>query len=175
MSKTDLTPKLLEVAQLLASGLSYQQISEATGVARSTIGRWAKLEAVEVEVESIRAEALEAHRQISREAATQSAEDLQLKLGQSIKRQEEMIRLGYSLGVDCFALTQRMLKKASEIFADNRPIEAHEKILISSLPSLMKAAGDTLRAASDVEDKLFALEEVVKRLDEWRELQNNQN
>ncbi len=155
--------------------MSYKQISEATGVPRSTVGRWAKLEAVEEEVKSLRSEALEAHKQVSRQAASKSAEYLQSSFAEGVKRQEEMIRLGYSLGVDCFALTQRMLKKASEIFADNRPIEAHEKILISSLPSLMKAAGDTLRAASDAEDKLFALEEISKRLDAWQQFQNNQN
>lgn len=175
MSESGLTPKLLEVAQLLAAGLTYNQVAQATNTPRSTIGRWAKLEAVKVEIESLRAEALEAHRQISKEAASECAKDLQVKLRQSIKRQEQLISLGHSLGVECFGLSRTMLKKASEIFAENRSIEPHEKLLISVLPNMMRAASDTLRAASDVEDKLYAIQELSKRLDEWQEFQNNQN
>jgi TolA-binding protein len=120
---------------------------------------------------------MQAHIEISREAATQSAEDLQSKLLQSTKRQEEMIGQGYSLAHECFALTQQMLAKATEIFTSNRAIESHEKILISSLPAYMRAASDMVKAVSDTEDKLFALEEISKRLDQWQQLQmqNDQN
>jgi transposase len=177
--KKTLSPKLLEVSQLLASGLTYKQAAKATGVPRSTIGRWAKLEAVRTEIESLRAEAMEAHRQLNREAATECAENLQQKLRQSAKRQEQMISQGYSFGTKAFDLADKMLTKASEIFSEDRPIEPHEKLLISSLPHLMRAASDTLRATSDVEDKLFALDEMSRRLDKWAEfqaeLQNNQN
>ena len=172
-----LRPQLLEIAQLLASGMSYTEVSQAVNVPRSTVGRWAKLPSVQAQVELLRSEAMQAHIEISREAATQSAENLQSKLLQSTKRQEEMIGQGYSLAHECFALTQQMLAKATEIFTSNRAIESHEKILISSLPAYMRAASDMVKAVSDTEDKLFALEEISKRLDQWQQLQmqNDQN
>ncbi|MDP8963232.1 MAG: helix-turn-helix domain-containing protein [Cyanobacteriota bacterium] len=177
--KKTLSPQLLEVAQLLASGRSYKEAGEATGVPRSTIGRWAKLEAVKTEIESIRAEGLEAHRQVSREAATTSAEDLQQKLRESAKRQERLISQSYVFGDQAFALAGKMLTKASEIFSENRPIEAHEKLLITSLPHIMRSAADVLKSASDAEDKIYGLEELSKRLDDWAEIhaqwQNNRN
>lgn len=174
-SQGGLTPKLLEVSQLLASGLTYKQVAEATGVPRSTVGRWAKLEAVESEVQSLRTEAVQSHREINKEAATQSAEDLQEKLRQAAKRQEQLISRGYTFGTKAFELADRMLTKASEIFLENRQIEQHEKLLISSLPHVMRAAADTLRATSDVEDKLYAIQEISRRLDQWQEIQNSQN
>lgn len=171
----DLTPRLLEVAQMLASGMTYSQISDTVSVPRSTIGRWAKMEAVQAQVAALKNEAIEAHRQTNKEAAIQSAEDLQKKLRQSAKRQEQLISQGYTIGTKAFELADRMLTKASEIFLENRPIEQHEKLLISSFPHVMKAAADALRASSEVEDKFFAIEEVNKRLDQWQEFQNSQN
>jgi IS30 family transposase len=173
--ETGLTPRLLEVAQMLASGMTYSQISEAVSIPRSTIGRWAKMEAVQAQVAALKNEAIEAHRQISREAATEVAQDLQGKLAQSVKRQEGMIAQGYSLAAECLDLTQKMLTKASEIFRSNRVIEPHEKILISSLPIYMRAASDMVRSVSDAEDKCFGIEEIAKRLDEWQQFNNSQN
>jgi hypothetical protein len=92
-----------------------------------------------------------------------------------VKRQEVMITQGYSLAAECFDLTQKMLTKASEIFLSNRPTEQHEKLLISSLPSYMRVAADMVRSVSDAEDKLFAIEEISKRLDEWGQINNSQN
>lgn len=177
--KKTLSPQLLEVAQLLASGRSYKEAGVATGVPRSTIGRWAKLEEVKAEIESIRAEALEAHRQVSREVATTSAQELQQKLRESAKKQERLISQSYVFGDKAFLLALEMLTKVSQIFSENRPIEPHEKILITSLPQIMRTATEALRSASDAEDKFFALEEMSKRLDEWAKIhaqwQNNQN
>ena len=175
--KKTLSPQLLEVAQLLASGQSYKEAGEATGVPRSTIGRWAKLEHVKAEIDSIRVEALEAHRQVSREVATTAAEELQQKLKESAKKQERLISQSYVFGDKAFLLASEMLTKVSQIFSQNRPIEAHEKILIATLPQITRAASEALRSASDAEDKLFALEEISKRLDEWAKIhgQNNRN
>jgi hypothetical protein len=163
-----LTPQLLEVSQLLASGMSYAQISESVNVPKSTIGRWAKLPQVKVQVELLRSEAIEAHREISREAATADAEDLQHKLSAGLKRQEALILQGYSLASGYFDLTQKMLGKATEIFTSERPIESHEKLLVSSVPAYLRAASDLMRSVSDVEDKVFAIQEIAKRLDEWQ-------
>jgi len=170
-----LTPKLLEVSQLLASGMTYTQISDAIGEPRSSVGRWAKLEAVRAQVELLRADALQAHVEISREAATASAEGLQEKLTQGVRREEELMAKGYSLGHDLFDLTHKMVKVAAEVFTSGKDIEHHEKILITSLPGYMRAAGDMLQRVSDCEDKLYSLQEISKRLDEWESLRNDQN
>lgn len=148
--------------------MTYTQVSQAVNVPRSTIGRWAKLPSVQAQVELLRSEALEACVQVTREAAVLSAEDLQSKLTQSAKRQEELIGRGYSLVNNCFALTQQMLVKATEVFSSDRPIEAHEKILLNSLPGYMRASTDMARVLSDTEDKLYALQEISRRLDEWQ-------
>ena len=170
-----LTPQLLEVSQLLASGMTYAQVAQTTNVPKSTIGRWAKLPQVKAQVELLRSEAIEVHREISREAATANAEDLQGKLAQSIKRQEDLIARGYIIALGYLDLTQKMLDKTTEIFTSNRPIESHDKLLITTAPSYLRAATDMVRGVSDVEDKLFAIEEISRRLDEWETYRNQDN
>jgi hypothetical protein len=166
--ESGLTPKLLEVAQMFASGLTYSQISEAVNAPRSTVGRWAKLESVQAQVSILKNEAQQACREVSREAATEVAQNLQDKLSLGIKRQEALIARGYSLALGYLDLTQKMLGKATEIFTSDRPIESHEKILVNSVPSYLRAASDVMRSVSDAEDKIFAVQEISKRLDEWQ-------
>jgi hypothetical protein len=170
-----LTPQLLEVSQLLASGMTYAQVSQSVNVPKSTIGRWAKLPQVKAQIELLRSEAIEAHREISREAASEVAQDLQGKLSAALKRQEGLILQGYSLASGYLDLTQKMLGKASEIFANDRPIESHEKLLVSSVPAYLRAASDLMRTVGDAEDKFFAIEEISKRLDEWEVFRDEDN
>jgi len=68
-----------------------------------------------------------------------------------------------------------MLDKTTEIFTSNRPIESHDKLLITTAPSYLRAATDMVRGVSDVEDKLFAIEEISRRLDEWETYRNQDN
>jgi hypothetical protein len=173
--ESGLTPKLLEIAQMLASGLTYSQIASAVNAPRSTVGRWAKLESVQGQVAILKDEAQQACREVSREAATADAEDLQNKLSAGLKRQETLILRGYSLAFGYLDLTQKMLNKVTEIFMSDRPIESHEKLLITSVPSYLRAATDMARGVSDVEDKLFAIEEISRRLDEWETYRNQDN
>jgi len=170
-----LTPQLLEVSQLLASGMTYTQVSQTVNVPKSTIGRWAKLPQVKAQVELLRSQAIEAHREISREAATANAGDLQQKLAQSLRRQEALIVTGYNIASGYLDLTQKMLNKATEIFTSDRPIESHEKLLITSVPSYLRAATDMMRSVSDAEDKCYAVEEISKRLDEWQVFRDEGN
>jgi predicted metal-dependent hydrolase len=170
-----LTPQLLEVSQLLASGMTYAQVAQTTNVPKSTIGRWAKLPQVQAQIELLRSEAIEAHREISHEAARANAGDLQQKLAQSLRRQEALIVTGYNIASGYLDLTQKMLNKVTEIFTSDRPIESHEKLLITSVPSYLRAATDMVRGVSDVEDKLFAIEEISRRLDEWETYRNQDN
>jgi predicted metal-dependent hydrolase len=162
-----LTPQLLEVSQLLASGMTYAQVAQTTNVPKSTIGRWAKLPQVQAQIELLRSEAIEAHREISHEAARANAGDLQQKLAQSLRRQEALIVTGYNIASGYLDLTQKMLNKVAEIFTSDRPIESHEKLLITSVPSYLRAATDMIRSVSDTEDKCYAVEEISKRLDAW--------
>jgi hypothetical protein len=53
-----------------------------------------------------------------------------------------------------------------EVILENKQVEKHEKLLILSLPHVIRAAADTLRATSDVEDKLYGLQEISRRLDQ---------
>jgi hypothetical protein len=172
--ETGLTPKLLEVAQMLASGMTYTKISEAVNAPRSTVGRWAKLESVQAQVSTLKNEAQQACQEVSRDAATSAAQKLQDQLALGVKRQEFLIARGYSLASGYLDLTQKMLGKATEIFTSDRPIENHEKILLTSVPSYLRAASDLMRSMSDAEDKLFAIEEISHRLDAWEKYRQSQ-
>jgi hypothetical protein len=68
-----------------------------------------------------------------------------------------------------------MLNKVAEIFTSDRPIESHEKLLITSVPSYLRAATDMMRSVSDAEDKCYAVEEISKRLDEWQVFRDEGN
>jgi hypothetical protein len=177
--ESGLTPKLLEVAQMLASGLTYSQISEAVSVPRSTIGRWAKMDSVKLQVEALKAEALEACKEVSREAATESAQDLQGKLALSAKRQEALNTKGYALADECYQITQLMAKKVKEVVKEvienNKLIEPHEKCLINSFPHYAKVCENLLTNLGYAEDRLYAIEEISRRLDEWGQINNSQN
>jgi len=177
--ESSLIPKLLEVAQMLASGLTYSQISEAVSVPRSTIGRWAKMEAVQVQVAALKNEAIEAHRQISREAATEVAQDLQGKLALSAKRQETLITKGHALADECYEITQLMAKKVKEVVKElienNKAVESQEKHLINSFPHYAKVCENLLTNLGYAEDRLYGIEEISRRLDEWGQINNNQN
>jgi len=69
---------------MLASGMTYSQISEAVNAPRSTVGRWAKLESVEAQVSTLKNEAQQASQEVSRDAATSAAQKLQDQLGRVI-------------------------------------------------------------------------------------------
>jgi hypothetical protein len=47
--------------------------------------------------------------------------------------------------------------------------------LVPLLPSYARAAADMTRAGSETEDKIFAIEEISRRLDEWHEIMNGAN
>jgi hypothetical protein len=43
------------------------------------------------------------------------------------------------------------------------------------IPTYARAAADMSRAGSDAEDKIFAIEEMSRRLDEWDKAMETQN
>jgi hypothetical protein len=133
------------------------------------------LESVQAQVSTLKNEAQQACREVSREAATEVAQNLQDKLALGIKRQEALIARGYSLASGYLDLTQKMLGKATEIFTSDRPIESHEKLLITSVPNYLRAATDMMRSISDAEDKLYGIEEISKRLNEWQVFRDEGN
>ncbi len=47
--------------------------------------------------------------------------------------------------------------------------------LLPLIPSYARAAADMSRAGSDAEDKIFALEEMSRRLDQWDKAMQSQN
>jgi hypothetical protein len=47
--------------------------------------------------------------------------------------------------------------------------------LLPLIPSYARAAADMSRAGSDAEDKIFALEEMSRRLDDWDKSMQSQN
>lgn len=172
MNDSTLTPKLLEVCQLIATGLTYTQIAQATATPRSTIGRWAKLPAVIEQVKLLRSETAQVHREVQREVATEQAQTLQESLAISAKRQKLLIDRGHKLANELHDLNEQLIVKASEILLSGRVIESHEKTLITLLPAYFRTATEMQRNLSDVEDKHLAIEEISKRLDEWEDFRN---
>ena len=47
--------------------------------------------------------------------------------------------------------------------------------LLPLIPSYARAAADMSRAGSDAEDKIFAIEEIARRLDDWDKSMQSQN
>jgi hypothetical protein len=122
---------------------------------------------------------MQAHIEISREAATQTAEELQNKLALSAKRQEALNTKGYALANECYEITQLMAKKVKEVVKEvienNKVVESHEKHLINSFPHYAKVCENLLTNLGYAEDRLYGIEEISRRLDQWEQIYNSQN
>lgn len=173
------TSDQLKVAQLRARGLSLSQIAAGTGVPKTTISRWLKLPFVEGEVEKFRAEIQTAHHEANQESANEEAagfcEDLRAARQRQMKWSEEVQKAGYNLlsKVNAWAEQIDAALKSEELANDSGAKGFRTLFLLKLaplLPSYARAAADMTRAGSDTEDKIFAIEEISRRLDEWRQI-----
>lgn len=158
-----LTDKQLEIIPLLSQGRSYQQITDITGIPKPTVGRWAKLPKIQEEVSRFQENRIE----ICRQSATTDLEGFKNKLREAKKRQEQYIKTAQQLGFDCSKLAETLMQKALKILEEDGNLTP--RLLATLIPNLIKTANDSFRVGSEIEDKMFALQEMNKRLDEWEE------
>ena len=175
MSQKDLKFNQLKVAQLAARGLSTRQIEGETGVSKATVARWLKMPQVQAQIQNFRQEIeVEVH-QVNRQSANKELAELQENLRTAAQRQlkwsGEVQTAGYSL---LGKVNEWVLELDSIIKSDS---ELRSELLIKILPMIptyARAAADLTRAGSDAEDKIFALEEMDRRLNEWDKVMQSQ-
>jgi hypothetical protein len=163
------------------------QIAAGTGVPKTTVSRWLKLASVQEEVEKFRQEIEAEHHKANRQSANQEAVELQENLRAAAQRQlkwsGEVQKAGYNL----LAKVNEWVDEIDTVVkSDPDRAEDGKKglmdfrsvmllKLVPLLPSYARAAADMTRAGSETEDKIFAIEEISRRLDEWHEIMNGAN
>ena len=193
MAQKDLKFNQLKVAQLAARGLSTRQIEGEVGVSKATVARWLKMPDVQAQIEKFRQEIeVEVH-QANRQSANQELAELQENLRTAAQRQlkwsSEVQTSGYKLLskvndwlTEIDTLVKSQLDKDGDEKADQgeqekKAMDSRSLLLlklIPLLPSYARAAADMTRAGSDAEDKIFALEEMDRRLNEWDAVMESQ-
>jgi hypothetical protein len=171
VSQKPLTDKQLEIIPVLSQGLSYQQITDSTGVPKPTVARWAKLAQIQAEVAEIQKGRIE----VCRKVVTGDVDLLQERLRESLERQKQYIATAQIFAFNCSKLAESLIEKAPSLL-ENETLTP--RLLGNLLPAMIKASNDSFRLASELEDKIYALEEISHRLDEWesyREGANSQN
>jgi transposase len=177
VSQKDLKFNQLKIAQLSARGLSTRQIEAETGVSKATVARWLKMPEVQAQIQKFRQEIQVEVHEVSRQSANKEVAELQENLRAAAKRQlkwsGEVQTAGYSL---LSKVNEWLLELDSIIKSDS---ELRSELLIKILPmipSYARAAADMSRAGSDAEDKIFAIEEIARRLDDWdRAMESQKN
>jgi hypothetical protein len=156
-----LTDKQLSIIPLLAQGMSYQEVTQSTGIPKPTVARWAKLPQVQAEVSRAQQERVK----ICRQTVTSDIALFKSRLNESLRRQMEYAETAQELGFNCSRLAQTLIKKAPSILEQEGILTP--RILATLIPGLIRAADESFKLGSEIEDKVFALEEVSRRLDAW--------
>ncbi len=189
MSQKSLTNEQLKVAQLSARGLSLRQIAAATTVSKDTASRWLKMPEVQAQVAKFQQEIEAAHHSAVRSSANQEAMELQERLRTATKRQlawsievqlagrNLLNRVNYWVG-EIDKVVQGTGEGEEESQPGGSQVQFRSMMLLKIaplIPSYARAAADMTRAGSETEDKIFAIEEINRRLDEWQEMMDGNN
>jgi transposase len=193
VSQKGLKLNQLKIAQLSARGFSTRQIEAETGVSKATVARWLKMPEVQIQIQKFRQEIeIEVH-EVSRQSANKEVAELQENLRTAAQRQlkwsSEVQTTGYNLltkvnewvaEIDTVVksqLDQDGQEKPDQDVQEKKAMDIRSLLLLKLvplLPSYARAAADMTRAGSDAEDKIFAIEEISRRLDEWNEVMKSQ-
>jgi hypothetical protein len=156
-----LTDKQLEIIPLLSQGLSYQQITNSTGIPKPTVARWAKLPQIQEEVNQLQKDRIE----VCRETVVDNLEAYKIRMRQSRERQEQYLLSAQELGFRCSNLAQKLIEKAPAILEQDDALTP--RLLATLIPGLIRASHESFKVGSEIEDKMLALEEMSHRLDQW--------
>ena len=176
MSQKDLKFNQLKVAQLAARGLSTRQIEGETGVSKATVARWLKMPQVQAQIQNFRQEIeVEVH-QVNRQSANKELAELQENLRTAAQRQLKWSCEVQSAGYSLLSKVNEWVVELDSIIKSDSELRSELLIkLLPLIPSYARAAADMSRAGSDAEDKIFALEEMSRRLDQWDKAMQSQN
>ncbi len=148
---------------------------------------------VQIQIQKFRQEIeIEVH-EVSRQSANKEVAELQENLRTAAQRQlkwsSEVQTTGYNLltkvnewvaEIDTVVksqLDQDGQEKPDQDVQEKKAMDIRSLLLLKLvplLPSYARAAADMTRAGSDAEDKIFAIEEISRRLDEWNEVMKSQ-
>lgn len=193
MSQKGLKLNQLKIAQLSARGLSTRQIEAETGVSKATVARWLKMPDVQAQIEKFRQEIeIEVH-EVTRQSANEELAELQANLRTAAQRQLKWSCEVQTSGYNLLSKVNEWLAEIDTVVKSQLDQDGHEKPdqgeqekkamdirsllllkLVPLLPSYARAAADMTRAGSDSEDKIFAIEEISRRLDEWNKVMQSQ-
>jgi transposase len=181
-----LKPAQLKVAQLSARGLSTRQVEAETGVSKATVARWLKVPEIQAQVKKFKQEIEVEHHRANRQSANQEAADLQEHLRSAAQRQlqwsGEVQKAGYNLlskvnewvtEIDAVIKSEPQQDGKGKTSMDLRSLMLLK--LIPFVATYARAAAEMTRAGSETEDKIFAIEEISRRLDEWQEVMDGNN
>ncbi len=137
-----LSQSQLEIAALLADGMSQSEAAKVTGVSRRTIQRWQKLEAFQRAILNHRA-SRQADERVREAKAAQSRgfnlEEAIASLRQAKKSDRESAR----------SMSETLLAKCSDLIQQLSP----EAIAVRDLPALLRAGMELLKWSTESESE----------------------
>ncbi len=175
MSQKDLKFNQLKIAQLSARGLSTRQIEAETGVSKATVARWLKMPEVQAQIQKFRQEIeIEVH-EVSRQSANKEVAELQENLRTAAQRQLKWSGEVQTAGYTLLSRVNKWVEEIDAVLKSDPEVRSLLLIkLLPLIPSYARAAADMTRAGSDAEDKIFGIEEIARRLDEWDKAMESQ-
>jgi hypothetical protein len=150
---TDLSESQLKAAGLLSTGLSIPDTAQAIGVHRRTINRWLEFEVFKAEVDRLKQQSLDAHRQKVDEVKLQEIGSFYDELKKYREQRMELYRAKLQLGNEILAKTHSRLSDLPE-----------ESIVPNCIPQMIKAADDLTENALRGIAELIGLNAVMERL-----------
>lgn len=160
----------LEIARLKASGLSERAIARELDIDRGKVNRALKLQEVKQQVARFQQETVEEHHKVNRQSSNEQASELQAALREMAERQKRWSAASQEMGIGAARTANQWLATVKEAMASNRPLSPKDILMAKLIPAYMRAAAEMVRAGSDAEDKVYAIEEIDRRLNEWNEL-----
>lgn len=161
----------MKAATLLASGASEREVCKKIRVGKGTINRWKKDPSFNKFItesgQAIRREHQLAVSKVKSNIIKESQEDFENYL-QELKlvkqRQKKWASAITETGIKSLKVVNSYLSLADD--ATKRSLTKQQMDLVKLIPSFMRAASDTIRSASDAEDKAYSLFEMAFALDE---------
>lgn len=148
-----LTEEQLKAVTLLASKKTWSETISALGIARSTLFRWSKMEAFQVELERRKSRALEMHHVISSDLQDQEIQDFYNELREYRQALVSAYRTRISRGLKILQKVGRRLDDLPE-----------ESIQPRDVAGLLNSADSMLEKGLNQWAELLAVDELLSKM-----------
>jgi transposase len=166
-----LSENQVRAAELLAQGFSQREVCKELDIGKGTLHRWKSNDDFNSLTNELivkingKAEIVDARiRQINREELKNSYADYLAELKIVRARQKKWSAAVTETGIRSLKVVNSYLALAEKAPSEN--LSRQEMNLVKLIPSFMRAACETMRSASDSEDKAYSLAELAIALDE---------